>query len=100
MIHRLQEKVLKYRKDATISFKNHEASGSQKEPLQVVVVIPSTCLDVGEMLSTEHAHEKSENRVFYGYCRTFIFYLDRVFLLGVVEMKLIPISYSYYSYVV
>ena len=26
-----------------------------------MVVIPSTCQDVSEMLSQEHAHEKSEN---------------------------------------
>ena len=49
-------------KDATISVKNHEASASHKEALQVVMVIPATCSDVGEMLSREHAHEKSENR--------------------------------------
>ena len=49
-------------KDTTISFKNHEASASHKEALQVVMVIPATCSDVGEMLSREHAQEKSENR--------------------------------------
>ena len=49
-------------KDATISFKNHEASASHKEALQVVMVIPATCSDVGEMLSREHAQEKSKNR--------------------------------------
>ncbi len=45
-------------KDAPISFKNHEASASHK----VVMVIPATCSDMGEMLSREHAQEKSENR--------------------------------------
>ena len=49
-------------KDATISFKNHEASASHKEALQVVMVIPATCSDVGEMLSREHAQEKNKNR--------------------------------------
>ena len=49
-------------KDATISFKNHEASASHKEALQLVMVIPATCSDVGEMLSREHAQEKSKNR--------------------------------------
>ena len=49
-------------KDATISFLNHEASASHKDAMQVVVVIPSTCQDVGEILSQEHAREKSENR--------------------------------------
>ena len=49
-------------KDATISFKNHEASASHKEALQMVMVIPATCSDVGEMLCREHATEKSENR--------------------------------------
>ena len=41
--------------------KNHEASASHKEALQVVMVIPATCSDVGEMLSREHAQEKIEN---------------------------------------
>ena len=45
-------------KDATLGFKKHESSASHKEAL----VIPSTCMDVGEMISREHAHEKSENR--------------------------------------
>ena len=49
-------------KDATISFKTHEASASHKEALKVVMVIPSTCSDVGEMLSREHTQEKGENR--------------------------------------
>ena len=51
----------KHWKDATISFKNHEAYASHKEALQVVMVIPATCSDVGEMLSREHAQEKSKN---------------------------------------
>ena len=65
--------------------------------LQVVVVIPSTCLDVGEMLSREHAHEKSEKRqcLLRILSNIRFFYLDRVFPLGVMVMKMIPISYSY-----
>ena len=49
-------------KDATVSFKKHEASASHKEALQVMLVTPSTCPDIGEMLSRGHAQEKSENR--------------------------------------
>lgn len=49
-------------KDATVRFKNHEASASHKTALQVVVVIPSTCPDVGDMLSRTHLQEKCQNR--------------------------------------
>ena len=44
--------------DATVSFKNHEASASHKDALQVMVVIPSTCQDVSEILPQEHAREE------------------------------------------
>ena len=37
-------------KDGTIGIKKHEVSGSHKGALQVMVVIPSTCRDVGDML--------------------------------------------------
>ena len=39
----------------------HKGSACQKEALQLVVVLPAYCLDVGEMLSKEHADQK-DNR--------------------------------------
>ena len=35
---------------------------SHKEALQVVMVMPSMCPDVSEMLSSKHTQEKSDNR--------------------------------------
>ncbi len=49
-------------KDATISFKKHESSLCHKEAVQLVIVLPATCPDVGEMLSTELASPKRDNR--------------------------------------
>ena len=48
-------------KDATIGFKNHEASASHKEALQVTL-FPTIHSDIGEMLSKQHADAKKENR--------------------------------------
>ena len=48
-------------KEATIGFKNHEASASHKEALQVTL-LPTTHSDIGEMLSKQHADTKKENR--------------------------------------
>ena len=70
-------KDLKNWMDATVSFKNHEVSASHKEALQVVVVIPSTCLDMSEMLSREHAHEKSEKRQCFLWVLSNIRFLSR-----------------------
>ena len=33
--------------------------------MQVIVVLPSCCPDVGEMLSKHHADEKRDNRKFF-----------------------------------
>ena len=49
-------------KDGTIGIKKHEVSGSHKGALQVMVVIPSTCHDVGVMLVKQHKQEKKDNR--------------------------------------
>ena len=49
-------------KDGTIEFKNHEASASHKEALQVVIVLPTTCPDIGDMMSKQHADMKKFNR--------------------------------------
>ncbi len=49
-------------KDGTLGIKKHEVSGSHKDALQVMVVIPSTCCDVGDMLVKQHKQEKKDNR--------------------------------------
>jgi len=51
-----------YWKDATIAFKKHELSECHKEAVQVAIVLPRSCPDVGEMLSSQHAHQKKQNR--------------------------------------
>ena len=51
-----------YWKDATIAFKNHESSACHKEAVEVSIVLPSACPDVGEMLSSQHSQQKKENR--------------------------------------
>ena len=48
-------------KDGTIGFKNHEASASHKEALQVTL-LPTTCSDIGDMLNKQHADIKKLNR--------------------------------------
>ena len=44
-----------YWKDATIAFKKHEMSDSHNEAVEVSIVLPTTCRDVGEMLSAQHS---------------------------------------------
>ena len=51
-----------YWKDATIAFKKHESSDCHKEALHVSIVLPEACPDVGEMLSSQHAQQKKQNR--------------------------------------
>ena len=46
-------------KDATVSFPNHEKSDTHKTAVELVVTLPETTKDVGELLSSA---EKSENR--------------------------------------
>ena len=48
-------------KDGTIAFKNHEVSSYHKEALHIIVVIPSSCPDVGAMLSRQYADEMRNN---------------------------------------
>ena len=48
-------------KDGTIGIKKHEVSGSHKDTFQVMVVTPSTCRDVGDMLVKQHKQEKKHN---------------------------------------
>ena len=49
-------------KDGTVAFKDHQSSATHKTALQLVVDIPSSYADVGEMLSSEYAQEKSNNK--------------------------------------
>ena len=41
-----------------MSFKNHELSIFHKEAVMVMVTLPSTTPDIGELLSKQHAAEK------------------------------------------
>ncbi len=49
-------------KDGTIAFKKHEASSCHRQALQVTVVIPLSCPDVGAILSRQYAVETKNNR--------------------------------------
>ena len=49
-------------KDGTVAFKDHQASAAHKTALQLVVDIPSSYADVGEMLSSEYALDKRINK--------------------------------------
>ena len=49
-------------KEATVAFKSHESSSCHREAMQMIVELPKTWPDVGEMLSREHATEKGQNR--------------------------------------
>jgi len=49
-------------KDATVAFKEHQSSTIHKTALQLVVNIPATYGDAGEMLSTNYAQEKTDNK--------------------------------------
>ena len=51
-----------YWKDATIAFKRHESSECHKEAVEVLIVLPCSCPDVGEMLSSQHSQQKRINR--------------------------------------
>ena len=50
-----------YWKDAIIEFKKHESSACHKEAVEVSIVLPSACLGVGEMLSSQRSQQKKEN---------------------------------------
>eukprot|EP00731_Ephydatia_muelleri_P026423 Em0018g523a len=45
-----------------LSFRNYESSSFHKEAVMVMVTLPSTTPDVGELLSKQHATEKQNNR--------------------------------------
>ena len=52
-----------YWKDATIAFKKHESSDCHKEAVHVSIVLPEACHDVGEMLSSQHAHKRNRAEI-------------------------------------
>ena len=43
-------------------FPNHEKSDTRKIAIEMVVTVPETTGDVGELLSSAHAAEKAANR--------------------------------------
>ena len=49
-------------KDATNCFRRHEQSKCHLESLEIIVKLPNSVPDIGEVLSTAHAHGKSTNR--------------------------------------
>ena len=49
-------------KDATDCFRRHEQSKCHLESLEIIVKLPNSVPDIGEVLSTAHAHGKSTNR--------------------------------------
>ena len=49
-------------KDATDCFRRHEQSKCHLESLELMVKLPSSVCDIGEMLSSAHGHGKSTNR--------------------------------------
>ena len=49
-------------KDATDCFHRHEKSKCHLESFELMVELPSSVHDIGEMLSTTHAHGKSTNK--------------------------------------
>ena len=63
--------LYKYRfeqlENGTIGVNNHKDSACHKEALQLVVVLPAYCLDVGEMLSKTHADQKDNRQCLLRY---------------------------------
>ena len=51
-----------YWKEATSSFKKHQASGCDHEATEALIVLPKQIHDVGEALCKEHEEEKAVNR--------------------------------------
>ena len=49
-------------KDATRCFSNHEDSATHRTSVEVVITLPKTTCDVGEMLSSTLAIQKRTNR--------------------------------------
>lgn len=49
-------------KKATQKFREHQESECHKIAVQAVIVIPTSCVDIGESLSQLHQQEKAKNR--------------------------------------
>ena len=49
-------------KDAKVAFRNHEQTKCHKEVVQTVVALPRDYGDIAELLSSQHAKEKANNR--------------------------------------
>ena len=49
-------------KDGTVAFRNHEKSACHHQAVEVIVTLPSTTRDIGELLSQQHAAQKLKNR--------------------------------------
>ena len=64
-------------KDATVAFNKHEKTGCHKDAVQMVVVLPKCYKDCGEMLSSQHAKEKADNRQLLYKILTNVQYLAR-----------------------
>ena len=45
-----------------VKFRRHEQSKCHLESLEIIVKLPNSVPDIGEVLSTAHAHGKSTNR--------------------------------------
>ena len=50
-------------KDATVSLKKHEQSSCHREAVEVMVSLPATTRDIGEMLSQQHAKKEGNRKV-------------------------------------
>ena len=51
-----------YWKDASIAFKKHQSSDCHKEAVEVSIILPRACPNVGKMLSITALSAKEENR--------------------------------------
>lgn len=56
------QRGFRFRRDATIAFKKHEKSDCHREAVLVSIVLPRTCQDVDEMILSERAQTKKQNR--------------------------------------
>ncbi|KAI6658407.1 Zinc finger MYM-type protein 1-like [Oopsacas minuta] len=56
------QKGFSYWKDARITFKKHVSSDCHKDAVEMSIIIPRSCSDVGEMLSSSYSQQKKDNR--------------------------------------
>ena len=60
-----------------MSFRKHEQSLCHKEAIEMIVTLPATVHDVGEMISQQHAMEKDKNRKVFLHILSSIRFLAR-----------------------